>query len=256
MLGTRRPLAVCRLLALGAGAATLLALSACESSQTASARLKKEGAKAAQTTTVKAGVKNPNVRVKSTTVLTSANGSAVVVALQNTGAADQVTVPVQIRAKDAKGKVVYKNDLDGLQPALQQVALLRKGATQYWVNDQVTAATPPKTATVAVGSPKGKPSATLPKITLTRVKMDSDESGDFVSGIVRNESKQPQVNMPIYGVVRRGTRIVAAGRALIERLNPEPQKKPTIFRIFFIGKPKGGKLSLEPEPTVLRAEGS
>lgn len=245
------------IIACAAAAGALLALSACESSQTESARLKKQGAKAAQLTTVKAGVKNPDVRVKSTTVLTSASGGAVVVALENTGAADQVAVPVQIQVKDAKGEVVYKNDLDGLQPALQQMALLRKGATEYWINDQVTAATPPKTAAVEVGKPKGKAATgPLPKIKLERVKMDSDESGPFVSGIVRNLSRTSQVNMPIYGVFRRGTKIVAAGRALIERLNPEPQKKPTVFRIFFVGTTKGAKLSLEPEPTVLQPEGT
>lgn len=236
--------------------AVMLALTACESSQTKSARLRASGAKAAQLTTIKAGAKNADVKVAGTTVLTKTNGSAVVVALENTGPTDQVAVPVQIKAEDAKRTVVYKNDLDGLQPALQQMALLRKGKTSFWVNDQVTGATPPKTVAVSVGKAKGKPPAAVPKITLERVKLDSDTSGVFVSGIVVNRSKVSQVNMPIYGVVRRGTKIVAGGRALIERLNPEPQKRPTVFRIFFIGNAKGGKLSLEAEPTVLQAEGT
>ena len=241
-----------RATALVAAAAALLLLPACESSQTKSARLKKQGAEAAQLTTVSAGAKNADVDVVSTTVLTAANTSAVVVGLRNSGPADQIAVPVQIQAKDAKGKVVYKNDLDGLQPALQQMAVVRRGATQFWINDQVTASAPPKTASVDVGAAKGKPAGALPKITLSRVRTQSDDvSGSFVSGIVRNESAQAQLNMPIYGVFRRGTRVVAAGRALIERLAPEPQKKPTVFRIFFIGDPKGGKLSLQAEPTVL-----
>jgi hypothetical protein len=233
--------------------AVLLLLTACESSQTKSARLRKAGATAAKLTTVKAGMKNADVKVKGTTILSSPNGTALIVELHNTGTADQAAIPVQVQAKDAKGKVVYKNDLTGLQPSLQQLALLRKGKTAFWINDQVTAPKTPKSAEVAVGDPKGKPAVgAFPKIELTKVKQDADTSGPFLSGVVRNLSKATQVNMPIYGVYRRDGKVVAAGRALIERLNPEPQKRPTVFRIFFIGDTKGAKLTLEAEPTVLR----
>ncbi len=235
----------------------LLALSACESSQHKSDRLRAQGATAAELTSVKAGAPNADVKVAGTTILRSAGGTAVVVELKSTGTVDQVAVPIQIRAKDAKGADVYKNDLDGLQTSLQQLALLRRGKTAYWVNDQVTAPSKPARVVVQVGRPKGKPAARLPRIRLSGVRMDADDvSGAFLRGIVRNESTLPQVNMPIYAVARKGGKVVAAGRALIERLDPEPQKKPTVFRIFFIGDPKGGTLSLEAEPTVLRAEGT
>ena len=48
---------------------------------------------------------------------------------------------------------------------------------------------------------------------------------------------------------------MAAGRALVEKLAPEPQKKPTRFSIFFIGDPKGGTLDVRPVPTVLTERG-
>jgi len=52
-------------------------------------------------------------------------------------------------------------------------------------------------------------------------------------------------------VARRGGRVVAAGRAIVDRLGAKGTK-PQLFRIFFIGNPKGAKLTLFAPPTVLR----
>ena len=41
------------------------------------------------------------------------------------------------------------------------------------------------------------------------------------------------------------------GRAIVDRLAPKGAK-PQLFRIFFIGKPTGARLSLFTPPTVLR----
>lgn len=241
----------------GAALAGLLApgLAACESSQTKSARLAKSGAKAGVVGTVSAGAKNASVKVGKTTILRSESATAVVVELTNTGADGQVAVPIQIDVKDAKGVSVYKNDVDGLQPSLQQLALLPRGEPTFWVNDQVTAATPAKRVNVDVGKAGGKAPPQLPEIRLEATKLERDESGAMVSGVVKNLSKLPQINMPIYAVVRRGGKVVAAGRALVEKLNPEPQAKPTTFSIFLIGDPAGGKPNVRPYPTVLK-EGS
>ena len=240
---------------LGAAAVVALGLGACESTQTKSARLAGQGATAAVLGTVDAGAKNTSAKVLDTTLLRSDLGTAAVIELENTGPTDQVAVPIQIDVTDAKGATLYENDVDGLQPALQQLALLRRGKPAFWVNDQVTA--PEKATKVAVELGKAEATAPreLPEIRLEKTRLDTDSSGALATGVVRNLSKLRQIDMPIYGVVRRGGKVVAAGRAIIDRLNPEPQPRPTVFRIFFIGDPEGGKLDVVPVPTVLEEGG-
>lgn len=231
------------------------ALAGCESTQAQSARLAKQGAEAAVVGTVSAGARNPDVRVGRTTLLRSALGTAAVVELTNTGPADQAAVPIQLDVEDAKGASVYKNDTDGLQPSLQQLALLRRGRPVFWVNDQVTAAAPARKASVTVGRARGPAPADVPEIRLVGTRMDEDESGPLATGIVENRSRVTQRDMPIYGVVRRGGKVVAAGRALVEKLPPGPRKKPVRFSIFFIGDPSRGTLDVRAVPTVLTGRG-
>lgn len=225
-------------------------LSACESTQSKSARLEQDGAGKAQLSTVARGAANPDVKVLDTTILANRDGGrAVVVELQDTGRA-QAAVPIQIVAKDAKGAPLYKNDLEGLQPSLQQMAYLAGGRSAYWVHDQVTAAERPASVDVHVAEPKAARPRKVPDIRLTGVHLTTDVSGVLVKGVVENHSTTVQRNLPIYAVARKGGKIVAAGRALIERLDPEPQRKPTVFRIFFIGDPKGASLDVRAVPST------
>lgn len=235
-----------------------LALGACESSQATSARLAKNAKKAAVIGTVRLGAANPDVKVVATHVVRGDGATAAVVELENTGKGALVNVPIQVVAKDAKGAAVYRNDTEGLQPSLQQLSYLPRRAKTFWINDQVTAATPAKKVTALVGKPKVPgPPKVVPRIELSRTKLDTDASGTFIKGIVRNRSKVAQVNMPIYGLVWKGHRIVAAGRALIDRLAPDPTPKPVVFRILLVGAvPKGGSFELVPSPTVFAPEGA
>lgn len=232
-----------------------LAVAGCESSQSKSARLEKEGAGKAELGTVSAGAANADVRVGTTTVLATDAGTAAVVELRNTGAKAQVAIPVLIDVQDAKGTSLFKNDVEGLQPALQQMAYLAAGQDAYWVNDQVVAAQKPAKVAVDVGRPKAPASAPAPRIELDDVELDRDSTGVYATGIVRNTSPVTQRNLPIFAVALKGGEVVAAGRAIIEKLDPEPQRKPTRFRVFFIGDPRGADLRLTVAPTILQ-EGS
>jgi hypothetical protein len=225
-------------------------LGACESTQTKSARLEKTGRNQARQTTVKAGAANTAVKVLSTAVLHSATGNAAVVQLRNTGAASEVRVPLLVAVKDPAGKVVYKNDIAGLQPSLQELAYLAKGQTAYWVNDQVLAVDPPKGMDVAVGKEQGSFTGAAPRITLARPQLDRDSTGPYATGEVRNGSALTQVNLPIFAVALKGGKVVAAGRAIIPRLAPAPTRKPVMFKIYFVGDPKGAALRLTAAPTV------
>jgi hypothetical protein len=230
-----------------------VALAACESSQDKSARLAKSAGKVAKLTTLKAGAANADVTVAATTVLANKDGGrAVVVELKDSGK-PQAGVPILITAEDKAGKPLYKNDLNGLQTSLQQMAYVGKsppGPPAFWVHDQVVATATPARIDVAVGKSKAPAPGAVPKIVLEGVKLDSDPSGLVATGVVKNLSKTSQRNMPIYAVAQKGGKIVAAGRALIEKLDPEPQKKPTVFRIFFVGNPKGARLDVRAVPST------
>ena len=59
-----------------------------------------------------------------------------------------------------------------------------------------------------------------------------------------------QKRLTIFCVARKGAKVVAAGRGILDVL-PPAGAKPTRFTVFFIGNPKGAKLSFSAPPTVL-----
>lgn len=224
-------------------------LSACQSTQELSAEQSK-GARALLTKKgLTVGRENPDVAIGQTAVLQDANGSAAVVQLRNTGAAAQVALPVSITVSDARGKALYRNDGAGLEPSLVSVSVLDRGEEAFWVNNQVVVAGRPKKVQARVGAGKGRAPRMLPRIEIARVRLDRDSDGVFARGVVRNRSRVEQKRLTISCVARRGGRIVAAGRAVVERLRADA--KPVVFTVFFIGDPKGARLSLTAPPTVL-----
>ena len=59
-------------------------------------------------------------------------------------------------------------------------------------------------------------------------------------GFAANRSKVEQRKLVIFAVARKGGRVVAAGRAQINRVKP---RKRTRYTIFFIGNPRGARIS-------------
>jgi hypothetical protein len=229
-----------------------LAVTGCESTQTTSKRLEKQGkGRLQQATGVKVGAQNPDVKVTATAVLKDANGIAVVVALKNTSSRTQTQLPVGFTIKDAKGAKIYANDVSGLDPSLTSMALLRAGQEEYWVDNQILGGGAPKGVDVKVGHAKGVVPKGVPQLALTKLRRDRDVSGEFVAGIVENHSKVEQRRLTIFSVARKGGKIVAAGRAVIDKLPPAPTPKPIRFSIYFIGNPKGAKLSFSVPPVNL-----
>jgi hypothetical protein len=236
--------------------ALLLAVpaSGCESTQSKSARLKSE-AKTELTAGKGVVVKkqNPKVKVLSTATLKDQNGEAVVVEMRNTGRKALTKLPISVRVSDARGKAVYTNSAPGLETSLAQIAALAPGKDAFWVNDQVVTTGKAAKARALVGS-GGAAGHPLPRISLTEVHVENDPvSGISVTGRAINHSDLLQKKMPIFCVARRGDRVVAAGRAILEKLKPD---KPTRFTVFFIGDPRGARLTLTPTPTVLGGSSS
>jgi hypothetical protein len=240
-----RPLAV-------AGLALLLAssLAACQSTQSRSAELEKEGAK---TLLADSGVKiekeSTEVKVTSATVLSDSNGSAVVVGLHNSSEENLVDVPILVDVIDAKGKSVYTNAIPGIEPALAAVPYIPAGGDVEWVNDQVLASGKPKSVKVKVGASTDSYSGAIPGIEVSAPKIEGDPvSGIEATGTVVNKTGEDQDRLLLYAVARSGGRVVAAGRGAIEHL--KPGTKPLHYDIFFIGDPTGTELELTEFPTL------
>lgn len=208
----------------------------------------------AKVTRFSVGTPNRDVAVGRTAVLRDANGVAAVVELRNTGRAAQAKVPVAITLRDRGGKTVYSNTIGGLDESLVSMPLLRRGERAFWVNNQILATGRPTRLRAQVGAAKAQAPAAgaLPQLVISGARLRHDDSGVYLTGRIENRSKVAQRRVVVYGVARRGGRVVAAGRAVVDRLAPAPQPKPTSFRIFFIGNPSGAQLTLSAPPTVLR----
>jgi hypothetical protein len=225
-------------------------LMACQSTQSRSAELEKEGAK---TLLADSGVKiekeSTDVKVTSATLLSDSNGSAVVVGLHNSSSKNLVEVPILINVIDAKGKSIYTNAIPGIEPALASVPYIPSGGDVDWVNDQVLASGKPKSVKVKVGASTDSHSGGLPDIRVSPPKVEGDPvSGIEATGTVVNKTGKDQERLLLYAIGRSGGKVVAAGRGAIEHLKPDT--KPLHYDIFFIGDPTGTDLEVTEFPTL------
>ena len=233
-----------------------VAISGCESTQAKSARLAKQQTRVAAEKGVVVKKENRDVRVLGMGVVSDQYGTAVAVRLKLRGKRPQAMVPLAFEVSGAGGKKLYANDLSGLAESLTHVALLPAGREVWWVNDQVQADGARKVKT-RVGEGDAKASAAAlakaPVLTPTKLQLDSDSSGSFTRGFLRNPSSLEQRNVTVYGVAERRGKVVAAGRAGIERLKARDK---ALFRIFWIGNPKGARVHIFAPPTSLTEEAS
>jgi hypothetical protein len=242
------------LLAIGLALLATGALSACQSTQSRSAELEEENATVLlEEEGLSVTKEDPDIEVVSTTVLSEAEGHAVVVELRNRSNEDLVDVPVALDVLDAKGRSVYTNDAPGLEQALVAVPFIPARGEAVWVNDQVLATGKPASAEVKVGVGGTPYDGEQPEIDVSEPQLEGDPtSGVVADGDVVNRTGEDQNRFLIYGVARQAGKVVAAGRAAIEHLKPEAKKVP--YNIYFIGDPTGADLSLYEYPT-LPAEG-
>jgi hypothetical protein len=231
-------------------AAAAVPLSACQTTQELSAQRAKSAKKLVAEKGLTIGKANPDIAIGTTAIVQDANGIAAVVELRNKGKGPQAKLPVAISVTDAKGKALYRNNIAGLEDSLVSMALLERGQDAFWVNNQVTATGKPAKVKVTVGMSKGKLPAKVPSLVISGVHLSSDSGSFTAKGTIANKSAVAQKRVTIFCVARRGSRIVAAGRAIVDRVAPAGGK-PTPFTVFFIGNPKGAKLMFAAPPTVL-----
>jgi len=234
-------------------AAVALVSSGCQSTQATSAQREAEGKSLlGKEKGVVVDKANPDIEVLDTTLLSDENGTAVVVELKNTSEETFANLPILLDVRDAKGKSVFKNDIAGLEPALTQVPLIGPGETFDWINNQILATGEPDSVKVKVGTSDEPVAGAIPEIDVSEPKFESDQvSGLEAVGMAENKSDIEQEDLTFYAVSRKGGKVVAAGRGVLKRLQPNGEKAGT-YHIFFIGNPKGADVTVTAPPTVLR----
>lgn len=224
----------------------------CESTRAQAKKFTLQGNQAFSARGLRVGAANRDVQVLDRAVVSDANGTVAVVVLRNRGTQALGAVPIALAVKGAGGKVLWRNDAPGLEPGLTHAALLAPGQTVAWVNDQVLltggARSTALDAKVGAGSP-APPTAARLAIAVQDARLEGDPASG-VTAVARavNQSAVAQRDLVIAAVARRGGKIVAAGRALVQQLKPNGHER---FQVFFIGDPRGAQLSFDAQPSTL-----
>jgi hypothetical protein len=227
----------------------VLALAGCESTQSKSAKLERAAQRSKHEKGLVVGEQSKDIKVESTTMLQDANGAATVVELRNESHGSLVGLPVSVQVLDKASKPLYANDAPGLDSSLVSIASLAPGAELAWVNDQGTVASPGESVVAKIGVGAKPGPAELPQLEVTGLKAEADASGEqAITGDVDNRSQLEQRRLVVYVTARKGGKVVAAGRAIVERLAPG---KRAHFSVFPIGDPTGAELSAAAPPTVV-----
>ncbi|MGH2912102.1 MAG: hypothetical protein ACRDJ3_06460 [Solirubrobacteraceae bacterium] len=224
-----------------------LACSGCQTTAEKSAELKKlQKHEALAVRGVSVSSENPSVKVLYSVVVGSQEGTtAIVVDMRNTSSHALQLAPIEVTAKDMRGNVVYQNTGPGLQPSLTSVSLLEPGRDTVWVDDQVQATGVATTATALVG--EAKVASKIPKLTVSGAHLSEEVGSQIESGSVANPSSQTQQDLVVYAVARKGSKVVAAGRAVL----PEVAAGATApFQIYFVGDPRGAHIGVSAPPTT------
>jgi hypothetical protein len=223
-------------------------LSGCESTQAKSARLARAGAqKLAAERGLVVRRQSRDVRAVQTSVVRDVNGTAVVVVLRSRAARPAGHVPVAVDVLGPRGRSVYRNDTPGLDPSLVQATGVPAKGELVWVDDQVTPTGTPAKVDARIGDARGAPPRALPRIELTRPRLSIDPvTGVEAIARVTNRSQVEQIRLVVSCVARRGAHVVAAGRAIVNRLAPG---KSATFHVFFIGDPRGARITVAAPPT-------
>jgi len=237
------------------GCAALAAtVSACESTQSESAKIGREGGAAQVASTLKLGTANRDVRVSDVSLVSGGGRKAVAVRLTSRSSRAQREVPLLVTVTGAGGKVVYSN-ATGAEALLSHVTLLRAHASAWWVDDEVLTSAAATAAQVSVGTGRRSGPDARPAALSARTTHVAEQAGvTTVSGVVTNRAARPQSGVPVFAVAVRGGRVVAAGRAVVASV-PAHASAPASFAVPLIGDATGAKIELAALPGAVAASG-
>ncbi len=226
-------------------AATAVGLVGCQSTQDRARRLAKQGSNAFKIGGLTVGRANPNVKVLGTQLLHDQNGSAVVAELRSSAPTTLTHVPLGLRVSSRSGASLYQNDVAGLQPSLVEAAVLAPGKVFTWIDDQLPVDPTGGRARITPGQAK-PPSGPVPLLVVSHPTLSVDPtSGPEAKGRVVNRSRVLQLRLVVFVTARKGGRLVAAGRGVVNKLAPGAVGS---YSAFFIGDPTGATLTAEAPP--------
>jgi hypothetical protein len=241
------------LVVVGCGALVVTA-SACESTESESAKIARQAGAAEVTSTLKLGAANRDVHVSNVTLVSGAGRKAVAVKLTSSSARTQSEVPLLVKVTGAGGKVVYSNST-GAEALLSHVTLLRAHSSTWWVDDEVLSSGAASTAKVSVGTAKrSQPDAAAAALSATTTHVAELAGTTTVSGAVANHTGKVQSRVPVFAVAVRGGKVVAAGRAVVASV-PVRASAPASFDIPLVGDATGAKIELTALPGAAAAGG-
>ena len=233
------------LVVVGCGALAVTA-SACESTESESARIGREGGAAKVADTLKLGAVNRDVHVSGVTLLSGGGRKAVAVELTSTASRAQREVPLQVNVATAAGKLVYSNS-SGAEALLQRVTLLPAKASFWWVDDEVLTSGAASAATVKVGTGRSvHASPRASALSATAAPAAQQTGSGVVSGLLTNHTGKAQSGVAVFAVALRGDKVVAAGRAVVAAA--PAAGAPVSFEIPMVGDAAGAKLELAALP--------
>jgi hypothetical protein len=231
-----------------------LALTGCETTQEKSAKLERAAlanqhgpGRGAQRLTITRA--SSVIKVVSSAIVHSSEGTAAAVVLRNDSATAQSSVPLAITAHDATGAAVYTNTAGGQAASLVSAALVPAHGELTWVDDQVQASSTPTSVTAEAG--EGKPArGAAPKVLVASYHLGEEPGGlPVLQGTVANRSSLAQSELAIYAVASAAGRVQAAGRAVLSSIAAGASAS---FQIFLIGTvPHGAHITIDAPPTVL-----
>lgn len=218
-------------------------ISCTESNQSRSARIAKGAKSSGPEKRLTIDRRNVDIDVKDTAIVSGDGGTTVVAVKLTNNGGEQSNVPLIFDAYGRGKKSLYRNNEPGLQESLQRVGSIKAGETLWWVNDQLPSVTGVRRISAKVGP--GQKGKSLPSVKVSNGRLLDDPSGVFIVGDVKNTSKRPIVALPIFAVATSGSKVVAAGRAIVQKIGAS---KSANYRILLAGDPAGAKLSIYAAP--------
>lgn len=235
------------------GAATLVAaavlpLAGCTTTQDRSAALSKNAEKAAAAKQFAVGRTNGAVKVAQVTTLKGDGANTVVVKVESSSRKPEAVVPIGLDLYDAKKASIYSNRVDGLDQALNNLPVVEPG-TSWWVNNQLPGTAAARTR-VRIGTSKLSKVPALPELKVSDVQLTTDAGVHVARGKVQNLSAIEQRRLTVFAVALKGGKVVAAGRAVIDKVGPKGSQKQR-FNVYFTGDPTGAQLEVVAPPSTL-----
>jgi hypothetical protein len=228
-------------------------VSACESTESESAKIGRQAVAAQAVSSLKIGAVDREVHVSNVTALSGAGRTAIAVKLTSTSSRGKSEVPLLVKAKGDGGKLLYSN-ATGAEALLQRVTLLRAHASTWWVDDQVLTSGKVTAATVTVGTGKrSHAKARSAALSATASHVAGQSGSSTVSALLTNRTGKAQSGVPIFAVALRGDKVVAAGRAVVASVPAHGEA--TSLEIPLVGDATGAKVVLTALPPGKAAGG-